>query len=360
MPTPVITNTQLGWAYQTGFVNRVKTPSQFLTRLAFAGRERTLPTESAELSFREGERLLAPMVEVNAEAVPVGSRSTTFANISTPNIRIKRPMEAYQVFLKRQPGSDVFISGGAAVARARTQAMAEDSIYMVEMVDNRLEWMVSQLLTGNTSGSMSLEYQVEDRANWKVTVPRSTDMTRTLAGNDVWGGTTDDIKKDFRTVKRAFSKHGVGSPSVCVMDDLAADQFLANSEVQDLMDKRNVDAGNLTLQSQFNDEGVIYHGNFSGIPVYEYSREYVNDAGSAASFMPDNTAMFLSRSGLRDSRVLYGAIPDHDAFDQGLFQGKRFSKSWKEKDPSTHIQLLHTRPLPHVRQPNAVYVLTTG
>ena len=360
MPTPVITNTQLGWAYQTGFVNRVKTPSQFLTRLVFGGREETLPTESAELSFREGERLLAPMVEVNAEAIPVGGRSTTFANVSTPNIKIKRPMEAYQVFLRRQPNTDVFIGGGGAVAQARTQAIAEDSVYMVEMVENRLEWMVSSLVTDTTSGNMTLEYSVEDRANWKVSVPRSTDMTRTLTSNDVWGGSTADIKQDFLTVKRAFSKHINGTPTVCVMDDLAADEFLADTTVQNLLDKRNVDAGNLALQSQFGDEGAIYHGDFMGIPCWEYSREYVNDAGSAASFMPDNTAMFLSASGLRDSRVLYGAIPDHDAFDQGLFVGKRFSKSWKQPDPSVYVQMLQTRPLPHIRQPNSVYVLTTG
>lgn len=360
MPTPVITHTNLGWAYQTGFVNRVKTPSSFLTRLVFGGRELALPTESAELSFRDGERLLAPMVEVNAEAIPVGGRSTTFANISCPNIRIKRPMEAYNVFLRRQPATGMFISGGGAVARARTRAIAEDALYMVEMVENRLEWMVSKLVTGNTSGSMVLEYQVEDKANWKVTIPRSTDMTRTLSSTDVWGGATADLKNDFLTVKRAFSKHVNRSATVCIMDSLAADEFIADPTVQSLLDKQNIDAGNLALQSQFNQEGAIYHGRFMGIPCWEYSREFVNDAGSAEGFMPDNTAVFLAGGALRDSRVLYGAIPDHDAFDQGLFVGRRFSKSWKEPDPSVYIQLLQTRPLPHIRQPNSVYVLTTG
>ena len=29
MPTPVITHGNLGWAYQTSYANRVKTPSSF-------------------------------------------------------------------------------------------------------------------------------------------------------------------------------------------------------------------------------------------------------------------------------------------------------------------------------------------
>ena len=105
MPTPVITNNVLGWAFQTSYINNTKRPSQFLKQLYFEGREENVPTESIEYSFREGDRLLAPFVEVNGEAVSVGGRSVTFANISAPNIKLKRAMDAYNSLIRRLPSS---------------------------------------------------------------------------------------------------------------------------------------------------------------------------------------------------------------------------------------------------------------
>ena len=363
MPTPVITHNQLGWAFQTGSVNNIKLPSSFLTTLYFQGREETLPTESVECSYKEGERLMAPFVEVNAEAIPVGGRSTTFANVSTPNIRIKRAMEAYNVFLRRQPGTGLFINGGGVVAAARQAAILEDASYMVELVENRLEWMVAQMLNDNTSGFINLSYQAVDRANWKVSIPRKTAMTVSLAGGSAeWDDTVNGavgggIAADFHRVKEAFSEHNNSAPEVCVMDKQAAALFLASPAVKDILDKRNVSAGVLEMQSQFNESGAIYLGTFCGIPCWEYARGYVDDTGAAANFMAANTAVFIG-SGRRDGKIYYGAIPDHDAFEQGLFVGKRFSKSWKEQDPSIYVQLLQTRPLPMIRNPNAHYVLT--
>lgn len=362
MPTPVITNTQLGWAVQTGLVNNIKLPSSFLTTLYFQGREQVLPTESVELSYKEGERLMAPFVEVNAEAISVGGRSTTFANVSTPNIRIKRPMEAYNVFLRRQPGTGMFITSGAPVADARTAAIAEDAAYMVELVENRLEWMVAQMLTDPTSGTINLSYSVADRANWKISIPRKTAMTATLVGGGGWdqavsGTVGDGIAANFHTVKEAFSENQNAAPEVCVMDKLAAAMFLSAPGIKDLLDKRNVSVGTLEMINQFNESGAIYLGTFCGIPCWEYARGYVSDAGAATNFMPANTAIFIS-GGRKDGKILYGAIPDHDAFEQGMFVGKRFSKSWKEPDPSVYTQLLQTRPLPMIRNPNSIYVLT--
>lgn len=353
MPTPVITHTQLGWAYQTGFVNRVNTAASFLTTLIFGGRETNLPTESAELSYREGDRLLAPFVEVNAEAVPVGSRSTIFANVSCPNIRMKRPMEAYQAFLRRQPASGMFIQSGSPVAAARQAAIAEDATYMVDLVENRLEWMVAQMITDMTDGFMSLEYQSVDKANWRLRIPRSTDMDITLGTG--WDDVGAAIQANFHTVKRLFSKHVSAPARVCVMGTTASDFFQKDAAVQALLDKRNISAGTLTMISQFEESGAIFLGKVFGIDCWEYSREYINDAGAATPFIGAEKAVFIAGgNALSDSKVLYGAIPDHDAFDAGLFVGKRFAKTWKEPDPSVQIQLLQTRPLPFIRQPNAI------
>lgn len=352
--TPVTTHNQLGWAWQTGFSNRVKRPSSFLKQMIFGGRSENLPTETVELSFREGERLLAPFVEVNAEAIPVGSRSTTFANVSTPNIRIKRPMEAYNVFNRRMPGTGIFIPGAGAVAQARQTAIQEDLEYMVDLIENREEWMVAQLISAMDSGYLSLSYKVEDGASWRLRIPQSSDMQISLAGTNEWNDSTPDIESDFLTAKRLFSKHINAPLKTVVMGSTAATYFRKNSAVRTVLDQRNISAGAMNLQAQFNESGAIYLGNIFGVDCWEYSREFT-DGGSATPFIGAEKAIFIAGgNAFADSRILYGAIPDHGAFDAGNFVGQRFSKSWQEEDPSIRVQLMQTRPLPYLRQPNAI------
>jgi hypothetical protein len=363
MPTPVITNTQLGWAFQTSFLNNVKPKASFLTQLVFGGRETILPTESVELSYREGERFLAPFVEVNAEAIPVGSRSTVFANVSTPNIRIKRPMDAYQAFLRRQPATGMFISGGGPVSAARAQAIADDSLFMSELIDNRIEWMVGQLISGTTDGKMVLSYETDPKnANWRIEIPRATDVDITLTTTARWNDSAPNAQNDFLNVKRLLAKHVNAPPTVCLMDSAAANAFLNLSAVKADLDRRNVDAGTLALQSQFTEAGAIYHGTYMGIPVWEYTREYVDETGTTRLFLGGGTtaaglAIFMAQGALNDSTIYYGCIPDHDAFETGSFVGKRFAKAWKTQDPSVYTQLVQSRPLPFIRRPNAVVVM---
>jgi hypothetical protein len=210
-----------------------------------------------ELSYREGERFLAPFVEVNAEALPVGARSTTFANVSTPNIRIKRAMEAYNVFLRRQPATNVFINNSAPVMAARTQAIAEDLLFMSDMIDNRLEWMAGQLISGVTDGKMVLSYEVQTNANWRIEIPRATDVDITLATTNRWAepvvSSTADLMNDFLTVKRILAKHVDSPPTVCVMDSIAANGLLrlikSDAGWRDLFrGDSNISTGDLNLK----------------------------------------------------------------------------------------------------------------
>ena len=232
---------------------------------------------------------------------------------------------------------------------------------MVDLVENREEWMVSQLVTSTTDSFMTLEYQVEDRASWRLRIPRSSEMDIALSGTAEWNdavGTDINIQGNFMQVKRLFSKHINAPLATCVMGSDASTFFQKNAAIQNLLDKRNISAGALTLIEQYNESGAIYLGRLFGVDCWEYSREYVSDAGVATPFVPAGLAVFLAGgSAFSDSRILYGAIPDHGAFESGSFVGQRFSKSWMEEDPSIRVQLIQTRPLPYIRQPNAVVVM---
>lgn len=360
MPTPVITHTQQGWAFQTSMVETLRGPSRFLTTLIFGDREEPVPTESIELSYKEGNRNVAPFVELNAEAIAVPGTSITLANVSAPNIKLKRPMDAYNAFIRRQPNSGMFITGGAPVAAARAAAMADDAQVMVDMAENRIEWMTAQMVapTSPVSGFIELSYQINERANFRIRIPRSTDMNGLLVNPARWTDASPNIEGDFHNAKRLFSKYGDWPLGVCILGTSASNAFRSNAAVKADLDKTNVRAGTLELINQFNESGAIYLGRIYGVEVWEYSREYVDEDGTSKPFIPADKAVFLAGGGaMNDNKIFYGPIPDHDAFEQGTFVGRRFSKSWKTHDPSVFVQLFQTRPLPMIRRPNGIYIL---
>lgn len=363
MPLPVRTDNYLGWAFLTGAINEVKPTASFMTSLFFPQR-RTVPTEVIEMSYLDGDRKLAPFVAVNGEAVSVAGRTHRFANVMAPNIRIKRPMEAYQFLIRRQPGTPVFV-GSADVLASYRQALADDVQIMADLIQNRLEWMCSEMAV-----KAKLTYSVSEGDNFEVTIPRAAALGGNtgvaLTTTNRWGysfsgasfteGTTSDPAYDFGQAKFQLSKHGV-VPTIAVMGRRAAQAFMSHSKVRELMDYARLTAGTLTLQNQFIAQGAIPYGTFCGIQVWEYSRTYINDAGSEVPFLGDDMVIFLSAEAQANNVIYYGAIPDHDAVEGGLLQTEIFSKSWMEKDPSIRVQLAHTRPLPCPRRPNTVYVL---
>lgn len=354
MPTPVITNTQLGWATMSTVQSNILPVSSFLKGLFFRKPSINLETESAELSYLEGHEKMAPFVEVNSEAIPVEGNSTVFANVSCPNIRIKRTMEAYTAFIRRQPGTGIHVTGSQAVARARNAAIAEDAETMARMIERREEWMVSRFLTGIVSGFLRLTYSVSERANFTISIPRPA--THVAAAAVTWLSSTK-IELDFHNAKLVMSKKGL-VPTHCILGATAAAYFINNSGVKALLDTKNVSAGDLQLSNQFNESGAIFLGTFCGISVWQYAAEYIDDAtGTSTPHIGAEQAIFLNATPSNAAQFFYGAIPDHDAFEQGKFVGKRFSKAKKTFDPSTYIQLTHTRPLPMIRKPGSVYVL---
>jgi hypothetical protein len=361
MALPTTTG-MLSWAYQTSVLSNIKPKSSFLKQLMFGGRSENLPTEVAELSYLEGHTEMAPFVEVSAEATSVKGNSTRFANVSTPNIRIKRPMEAYNVFLRRLPGTGVFINSGDVVQAARAAAIAEDMQVMSDMIERREEWMVAQMLTTDTSGYMELSYSSAEKANWKVSIPRSTTMTATYS--PLWS-TTSTPEVDIHGIKKAMARYQQLIPNVCVMGANASAAFRGNAAVRAVLDNKNISAGALDLTTQFDRSGVIYLGRYCGIEFFEYAAQYTADAaiagtGVATDYVPTQMAIFLHTSPANEAKFLYGAIPDHGAFEQGSFVGQRFSKAWMENDPSVYIQLVQSRPLPMIRRPGSVFIATVA
>lgn len=324
---------ELKWQSLTALVNEIKTPQSFLKNLLF-GREQTLSTETAEIGYYTGGREAAPMVRVNGEAVMVEGVGKKFATVTLPNIRIKRPMTPSELFFGRQPGTVIFPSRGEQLS-AIQKAIARDAQHLMDMIENREEWMAAMALRG------TITYSVTDEEVFTVTFPRQS--SHSVTASPLWDN-SGKPSLDFLAAKRLINKDtGLVVTDVFLGSD-ASVAFLQNSEVQNLLDTRNLQAGELQITNQFTEQGALYLGRFSGVRVWEYSRQ-VLVSGSAVDLIRPKYAEFVHVGPSNRFETLYGAIPDFEALQGRKFVGKRFSKSWMEKDPSVRQLLIHTRPL---------------
>ena len=153
-------------------------------------------------------------------------------------------------------------------------------------------------------------------------------------------------------VKRLIEEDVGLVPTDAILGKDSSTEFLKNADVRASLDVRALDAGRVTLESQFNGQGALFLGRYAGINWWEYSAQLLVN-GVATSLIRDDYAEFVARDPAAEFVLYYGAIPDWEALEGRRFVGERFSKSWMTEDPSALWMLVHSRPLPVPRRPDA-------
>lgn len=333
---------ELKWYALTALINEIKGPQSFLKSLLFSS-EDVLSTETAELSYLVGDRVMAPFVKKNGEAISVEGLGKKFATVDMPNIRIKHPFTPSELLFGRQPGTVIFPSAGDQISAIEAH-IARDIKFMKDQIINAEEWLAAQAIKG------TVEYEVADEAKFTVTFPKPAGHTSTVA--PLWSAVSHP-EEDIMDAKRMVSDECGLSPTHMLLGRNASKEFLKNAEVRTLLDMRRANPGGLTFNSNFDEQGALFLGDWQGLQVWEYGRRIGVD-GVATPLVRDDYAEIVTASPQAENVTMYGAIPDMDAFQGRKFQGKIFSKSWLEKDPSLYIALAHSRPLCVPRRPGSM------
>jgi hypothetical protein len=333
---------ELKWQSLTALVNEIKTPLSFLKNKLFK-REEMLSTETAEIDYLTGGVEAAPMVRVNGEARMVEGLGQKFATVTMPNIRIKRPLTPSDLLFGRTAGSVIFPTRQAQLSAIQAH-IARDAKRLVDLVANREEWFAAMALRGEVT------YSVEDEEVFTITFPRSA--SHAVTASPLWSNANSKPATDCLTAKRLINADTGLNPTDVILGKNAAVAFLDNSQVQSQLDARNYEVGAVDRTREFGQDGALYLGRFAGLRFWEYSRTMTVD-GSTVSLIRDDYAEFVCATPSNEFITYYGAIPDWDALEGKKFIGKRFSKSWMEKDPSVRQLLLHSRPLCVPRIPDS-------
>lgn len=344
----VSTQELLRWTSLTAVVNELKTPSRFLKSLLFSAEE-TKATEILEIGILVGDRLVAPFVKRDAEAVEIQGFTEKIYNVEAPNIRIKIALSPKELLFERHVGHVIFAEAGDVMSAAE-QHIARKSLRLVQTVDEAEEYLCAQAIRG------SIAYSVDGEDAFTITYPRSSSHAITLSAFWDQAGSTPEV--DFRTALDLVSEDVGLNVTHVILGSEATDAFLANEQVQALLDNRRIEAGGMDLEAKLQN-GARRLGRFRGVEVWSYTRATTVPAepggAAAASFdlIRAKYAEFVTADPAAENVMYYGAISDLDAMEQGMIQAKRFSKSWKQPDPSKMWQLLQSRPLPVMRRPDS-------
>jgi len=331
----------------TGAINKIKSPNQFLMKLLYSD-HRPQSTEVIEIDSWVKGRQMAPFVKKNSNAIPVEGPSQERVMVEAPNIRISRNVKPHELMFGRTPGSVIFPSSGNQRS-AIQEHMAKELQPLADDIANTEEWMASQTLTG------VLTYAVDSGDNFTITYQRPADPAA-LTGDNAWTNGASDPLGDIHAAKRTMSEEGF-MPTDAILGAGAADAFLANTDLRAVMDVRNMSAGSMTFVEQFSDDGVIFLGSVAGVRFWEYNRSVTDLTGTSVKLIRNEYAEFVDTSASSEFVMYYGAIPDMDALNGRSWVGERFSKSKVTFDPSSITALVHSRPLPVVRRPEATYSL---
>lgn len=342
---------QLKWVALTAAVKLIQSPNQFLKRTVF-GNHVTLPTEQVEIDIYSKNRVAAPFVRKNGEALMVGGVSEQFQVVEAPNIRLKRPFTPSELLFNRRPGTTVF-PDGKTIQEAVNEHVAMDLQHLANMITNAEEYLCSLALQGFAS------YQVADQEVFQITynIPAANVVTLTT----FWDDAIDNAptpEEDFLSFKRIVAQ---GPANLALTDAYfsasAATAFYGTIRKQKLLllNGLGADVGLVTMVQQFSQDGVIYMGTFCGIRCWEYSRT-VNINGTDTALIPDKHVILVANTPAAENTLYYGAIPDLATFGALPLQSERFSKSWLHEDPSVYNVLVHSRPLPVPRKPASIVV----
>jgi len=332
----------------TASVNEMKRPNQFLKRLLYGNHE-PVATESIEVGLLQEDRKAAPFVRAGAEALMVQGHSDVFRNISAPNIRIKAALDPNKLISQRRPGDRIFVSGKSDVIASAQRYITQIQQGLEDQVINAEEYLISRSLQGVIS------YSVADEEVFTITFPRPAANNVTL---DTWWDDADPdnvtLELDFHLIKSLASETTTGLPLTdAIMGSTAATAFLKLARLKNIP-LGNINQGTIDFTTQFNEDGVIFLGTFSGVRLWQYNRSVILN-GSSTDMIRTNYVEFISSSPQTERVLYYGAIPDMDAIENGNIVSERFSKSWKVSDPSARYMLVQSRPLPVPRRVDASF-----
>lgn len=316
-----------------GVIEKLEKPEALV--LSNSLRKTPYPFPSVTWDVVKGSRMVAKPNVPNSEAHIVPRLGVSQESANFIYLREKKVFEPTTLHWLRAPGS---ISNTQNAEQAVLREVKDLNL----RIDNFVEWACWQALTGTltidtpdiqatvdyklpsshkptvgTSWATATPTQiVNDIKAWKRLIQRDARVT----ANDVWltGVTLDRIFNSF-----AQGGNAAGFPAGSLLSDRMKDQYYQS--------------------------GVL--PGFMGMNWHVVESFYDSDASVPTLFVPDDALFLTNLSEGNAMEIMEGPTADDEAPDN--FTGK-FTKTWKEKDPSARQFLIEYHLLPVITRPEQI------
>ena len=315
-------------------VVRTTPPIRTFLRDHFFTNEKTFVTETVDIDIKKGNRKMAAFVHpmVGGEIVTMEGYETK--SYAPPLINPVIPTKAEQL-LKRLPGEDLY-SGKSPADRA-AEKLIEEYNTLNDMTTRREEWMAAQVLT---TGQVHIKGKgVDEVIDFGLT------NKVTLASTKKWGASAADIWGNLKDWKQQVSRNGFANANMVIMGKAAADAFMADATIKNLLDNRRIEIG--AIKPEEMEGGLTYYGhlNLPGVDIYGYDEVYLDDdTGETKPLIPDNMVLMIPSHA--DFMRAYGLCTYIDDMgDWHMAQTARLLRTYVEHRPDRRMIEMQAHPL---------------
>lgn len=330
-------------------VKRVSKPKTFLRDTLF-GRVETFPTKKVDIDFMKGNRKLAPFVheKVGGKTVEnTGFRTNTY----TPTLIAPDTITTIDDIMSRVVGESLY--NGYTPEQRAAQKMIDDFSKLEDMITRREEWMCAQaLFTGKIPvQGEALNYEIDFEFENKS--KKESDNLRSNSKSNPINQLEEAVEE--------VQKKGMTTPNICIMATDAARAFINNSNVQKVLDIKNIQLARIEPKQLPN--GATYIGTIPhlGLDIYKYNEWFLDDWTDSEN--PETKPLIPSgHVGLFSTEanmfMAYGAVTLIN--EEGNFvtvEASRVPDTWIKKKPARRFFQLNSRPLPAPVEVDSWYIL---
>jgi hypothetical protein len=287
------------------------------------------PYPSATWDVIKGSRQVAKPNVPNSEAHIVPRLGRSQESAAFVYLREKKVFEPTTLHWLRTPGE--------LAARNAEKAVMREITDLNQRFDNFAEWTIWQSLTG------TLTFDFPDvQASVDYKLPASHKLTGFTWHTDQPAAIVDDIRAMKRLIRRdgrveareAWASEKVMSYIFNSFTNAGVSNFPVASLMSDRMKDEYFRTGSLV--------------GFMGVTWNLVEHVYDDDNGNQVNFLNEESLIFGNLTDQRPIELIEGPTADDEA--PSNYTGK-FSKTWKEKDPSARQYLLEWHMLPVITRP---------
>lgn len=310
----------------------------FFRKTFFPGFQ-TFVTEDVLLDFKKGKRKMAPFVAPRVGGITMDRQGYRTDKYTAPKIAPQRQITVDDLVI-RGMGENVFSQRKPADRQA--ELLGRDMAELDEMIARREEWMAAQVLF---HGKITMKGYI-DRTNTEY-VDQTLDYAFTnkevLSSAALWTAGTSTKLADLKRWRLHVIQKSGRAPTMVIMGQSAADQFLKDADVQEKLKQFNSNL--VALNSVVKDDALTYIGRLNelGLDLYTYNDWYLDDDGTEHPIVPTDHVL-LARPNLGE--FLYGAVTQLDSGQFMTYEGTRIPKSWADEQNEQRLLRISSRPVP--------------